>query len=95
MTIADIPMPAEKLAEWDGLCMELVDELLHSHPTGDILYVDLEGDALHCWKYHEAIVVDGIVHDPWFPDVRLPPSEYVERVFGDVPWELNPGADDD
>lgn len=95
LSIRDIPLSREQLDAWDGLCLELVNELLHSHPDGDILYIDLEGDPLHLWRYHAAIVVRGVVHDPWFPDARLPPAEYVERVFGsDVPWEINPGSDD-
>jgi len=46
--------------------------------------------------YHAALVLDGIVHDAWHPNVRLPPAEYVERVFGPgVTWELNPGSDEE
>lgn len=80
------------LSTWDGLCMELVNELLHVRPDGDILWVDTPGHPR--WRYHTAIVLDGLVFDPWHPAVRLPPAEYVAAVFGgDAPWEINPGAE--
>lgn len=96
LTVNDFPLSRAQLRKWDGWCLELVNELLHSHPSGDILYVDLEHDPLHRWKYHAAIVLDGLVYDPWHPSARLPPADYVREVFGDgTPWEINPGADDD
>ena len=89
---APVTFPAD-LDEWDGLCLEWVNEQLHTHEDGAILYVDLE--ALdHHWRYHAALVLDGLVYDAWNPDVRLAPSEYVAHVFGHaVPWEINPGSE--
>jgi hypothetical protein len=93
-----VELPTD-LAEWEGWCLELVNELLRTYPDSDILYVDLMDHPR--WTYHAAIVVDGIVHDAWHPDVRLPPAEYVRKVFGcegatwEFTWELNPGADED
>jgi hypothetical protein len=95
ITIADFPLSPRELAKWHGWCLELVDALLESHPTGAILYVDgLPFD--HRWKFHAALVLDGVVFDAWHPDVRLPPEAYVRRVFGDLAtWEINPGGDDE
>lgn len=87
------------LSQYDGWCLELVDELLGIFPSGEILWVEPpDGDL--CvggtdWKYHVAIVLDGIVYDAWNLDVRLPPKEYVEAVFGFAKWEMNPGSKDD
>lgn len=80
----------EGLNHWDGLCLELVDYLLRSHPQGEILWVEPQSGP---WKYHAVMVLDGIVHDAWHPDVMLPPAEYVQVVFGPhAPWEMNPGG---
>lgn len=83
-------------ATYDGLCLELVNELLHQHPSGRILYVEplLGDDLLGKWKYHAALLLDGIVYDAWHPLLRLPPAEYVAAVFGAATWEINPGSDD-
>lgn len=93
--MASVVLPADT-TPWEGWCLELVNELLGKHPDGDILYVALR-DTHPTWRYHAAIVVDGIVHDAWHPTVRLPPAEYVERVFGRhvESWELNPGDDEE
>lgn len=94
---AAVTLPTD-LAPWEGWCLELVDSLLHQHPTGDILYVEPNPRTRlgRRWKYHAAMVLDGVVYDAWHPEVRLPPAEYVAKVFGEwATWELNPGADDD
>lgn len=79
------------LREYDGWCLELVDSLLHKHPTGRVLYVGpLDGHPT--WQWHAALVLDGIVYDAWHPMVRLPPAEYVAEVFGGgVEWEVIEG----
>jgi len=74
----------ESVEDFDGLCGELVDLLIHKHGEEkvDILYVD--GD-LKCgdlsWFYHMAAVIDGVVHDAWFPKLVLPPDEYLKTAF--------------
>lgn len=74
--MSNVDLPTD-LAPWDGWCLELVDSLLHQHPTGDILYVEPRpGSRMwRRWKYHAALVLDGIVYDAWHPEVRLPPAE--------------------
>lgn len=93
--VVELPT-ADVLAEWDGLCLELVNSLLHAHPTGEVLWVEpRHGSRMwRRWKYHAALVLDGLVWDAWHPEVRLPPAEYVAAVFGaGTPWEMNPGVE--
>lgn len=74
----------ETIEDFDGLCGELVDLLIHEYgeEAVDILYID--GD-IKCenwtWSYHMVAVIDGIVHDAWFPKLMLPPDEYVIAAF--------------
>lgn len=89
----EVDLTGYDLDDYDGMCLELVDDLLHAHPSGSILYVEPAGGP---WRYHAALVLDGLVYDAWHPDVRVAPAEYVRKVFGDgTPWEVNPGAADD
>jgi hypothetical protein len=77
------------LAEYDGFCLDLVDELLHTHPQGMILYVECahsEAGRRRGWRYHAAMVLDGLVYDAWYPSVRRSPADYVKHVFGDWAW---------
>ncbi len=91
--MSTVHLPTD-LSPYEGLCLELVDHLLHQHPDGAILYIDLE-DEPGPWRYHAALLLDGLVYDAWFPEVRLPPEEYVAEVFGEgVVWEVNPGSED-
>jgi hypothetical protein len=80
------------LAEYDGMCLELANDLLSDHPRGSVLYVECDGSdtgARLGWRYHAAIVLDGIVYDAWHPHVRDTPKNYVEQVFGSgVEWEI-------
>lgn len=77
---------------WEGDCLELVNQLLGTYPEADILWIDPKEGP---WKYHAVLVLNGIVHDAWHPEVMEPPATFVERVFGHgTPWELNPGAED-
>ena len=91
LSVDDFLLSRAQLRAWNGACLELVDELLHSHPTGRILYVDhLTG----CWRYHAVLVLNGLVYDAWHPKVRLPPAAYVRAVFGEHDdWEIDPGTD--
>lgn len=90
--MSEVMFPPD-LEPWDGYCLELVNLLLCEHTTGEILWVEPRTGP---WRYHAVLVLDGVTHDPWHPDVRLPPAKYVATVFGrGTPWEMNPGADDD
>lgn len=76
--------------------MEWVDAQLGEHPDGDILWIDFEPHQHPHWRYHAALVLDGIVYDAWFPNLGLSPKEHVRQVFGsDVLWEINPGQNED
>lgn len=77
----------EGLGDYDGMCGELADAVLHRYPDAKILYVKPENmsEDLICgeepWSYHMVAVVDGIVHDAWFPELMLPPKQYVKQAF--------------
>lgn len=88
--MAAVALPAdEELQAYDGWCLELVNELLGEHHNGSVLYVEPQNHDR--WRYHAALVLEGLVYDAWFPTVRLPPAEYVAAVFGpDTPWEIIP-----
>lgn len=89
LSVADFPLSKAQLREWNGACLDLVNDLMHSHPTGDTLWID---NPTPHWRFHAALVLDGAVYDAWHPHVRLPPAAYVAAVFGeDVSWEINPG----
>jgi len=86
------------LEEVDGQCGEVCDEVLRKHPRASILYItpsDPDDSFLmytpdgtcYDWCYHMVPVVDGVVHDAWFPDRLLPPEEYIV-IFGDCEWEI-------
>ncbi len=84
---------AETVADYEGICGELADAVLHlvsasGDEDGQILYIDLEDHPE--WRYHMVPVVDGIVHCAWFSDLMLPPSEYVEKAFSGfrVEWSV-------
>ena len=77
----------EGLEDYDGFCGELADAVLHRHPGAKILYIEpcCKWTYLNYgddgWRYHMVAVVDGIVHDAWFPELLLPPEQYVEQAF--------------
>ena len=77
----------EELEDYEGFCGELADQVLHRNPDAQILYIkpayefgflNYKDDG---WRYHMVAVVDGIVHDAWFPELLLPPEQYVEKAF--------------
>lgn len=80
----------EDLDEYRGYCGELADAIMHRYPNAQILYVkprkDWEDLAIgdDICRYHMAAVVDGIVHDAWFPELLLPPDRYVKQAFPNV-----------
>ena len=76
----------ESLKEYEGFCGELVDAIIHwmGEQRVRIMYLQDDGDGLGpggCWSYHMVPVIDGHVHDAWFPDYVLPPKEYIRVAF--------------
>lgn len=81
----------ESLLDYEGLCGELVDAIIHwfGQKRVHILYIKPKGELDSIdngidrwgWSYHMVAVIDGIVHDPWFPSLILPPQEYVLSAF--------------
>lgn len=73
-------------AAWNGWCVPLVDALLDLYPCEAFLWIDCKlGPGL--WQFHAVVVLCGVVHDAWNPILVLPPTAYVARVFGRVPWK--------
>jgi hypothetical protein len=86
------------IESFEGLCGELCDELLHEHPDAKILYIGpVDPDdhfvmhgadgQIYYWMYHMVPVIDGVVHDAWFPEMLLPPDQYV-AIFKECQWEI-------
>lgn len=78
------------LADFEEQCIALAREVTERH-EGTILVVVPVGDRLglphptrrrHFWSFHAAPVVGGMVHDPWFHKLILPPVEYAAKAFG-------------
>jgi len=77
----------ENVEDYDEFCGELVDGIIHwlGEERVSILHIDA-GDGLILragdpWRYHMVPIVDGNVHDAWYPHLVLPPEEYVKRAF--------------
>ena len=81
----------ESLSDYEGMCGELVDALIHrlGEERVKILYIKPQNelDAIENgidswgWKYHMVAVIDGMVHDAWFPNFVLPPKGYMRCAF--------------
>lgn len=69
----------ETLEDYEGMCGELCDVVMHRVPGAEILYVHL--DVHPEWTYHMVPVVNGLVHCAWFPALILPPREYITTAF--------------
>jgi len=41
-------------------------------------YID---DVFPGWLYHRALVINNLVHCPWFPNMLLPPKEFCQQAF--------------
>lgn len=103
LTLASRPVvlpSGVELDEWEGCCIDLAGSLQETY-GGDLLYIegdDLRGPDGTAWKWHAALLRDGVVYDAWFPHLRLPPDDHVLEAFGPeagARWEINPGAEDD
>lgn len=76
----------ETLEEYDGFCGELVDAIIHWMGEQRVRIMYLKGDCDGigpdcCWSYHMVPVIDGRVHDAWFPALVVPPDEYLLAAF--------------
>lgn len=88
------------LKEWDGICLELVNEL-NIEFNGSVLFIRptwadhaLSSPDETPWSYHAAMLLDGLVYDPFFPASVLSPHEFVKAVFGGVAVEITVFSDD-
>lgn len=79
----------ERLDEYEGMCGELVDALLHwLGEEPDIAIVWFEPPFGHAlipdsdWRYHSVLEYGGLIHCAWFPDVIESADDYNQEVFG-------------
>lgn len=90
----------ESLSDYESMCGELVDQLIHFYGENrvQILYIRPQSseDAIEThaeplgWQFHMVAMIDGVVHDPWYPELVLPPEEYVRAAFAGqhLRWEI-------
>ena len=76
----------ESLSEYEGYCGELTDAIIHwlGEQRVRIMYIkgDESGFGPDCsWYYHVVPVIDGRVHDAWFPDCVFTPKKYIKAAF--------------
>ena len=87
LTVELLAEMGETIDEYDGLCGELADILISKlgEDVVSILYIDGKECDLRCgdhsWSYHMVPIVHGVVHDAWFPDLMLPPRQYLKAAF--------------
>ena len=82
----------ESIEEYEGLCGELTDQVIKwlGEDMVSILFIDptnpyhLDDPDGGRWYYHMVPIVDGLVHDPWFPELVLEPREYFKKAFPGV-----------
>lgn len=73
----------QTIDDYDGLCGELVNDLQKTG-NGDDHIIYVEGDI--GWRYHMALLRDGLVHDAWCDAGALPPREWLIEMFGERAW---------
>lgn len=87
----------QHLSDYDFQCVELMGDVLdHVNKTDNMattqtLYINAismpniglrpRHKRSYCWRYHCVPVINGLVHDAWFPKLILPPKEYVAKAF--------------
>lgn len=89
LAIQTLEAAGETVDDYDGLCGELVDALIHKHGSDAVSIMYIKPPSMdiciqnghRLWSYHMVAVIDGAVHDAWFPDLILPPQEYLTAAF--------------
>lgn len=78
------------IADYDGNCDWLVADVMGwtEDEVVEAMYMEpaawgktLPWQEGWTWEWHMVAIVDGVVHDAWFPDLMLPPSEYIDEAF--------------
>lgn len=88
LAVAFLKERNESICDYEGFCGELVDGIIHflGEDRVDIMYLaetseaGIQGPA-EPWKYHMVPVIDGEVHDAWFPEIVALPTEYLRLAF--------------
>jgi len=79
----------QTLDDFRGLCVELIDEVMHWLDPKPYTCVTLDGvdgrelspmGSNENWDIHQVIEVDGLIHDGWWPE-PLPLDEYLKAQF--------------
>ncbi len=93
LAVAYLEHKGETLDEYEGICGELVDGMMHWLGEDRIRILYIKGESLECrdleWSYHMVAVIDGLVHDAWFPNFILPPEKYVKAAFPKTELEFS------
>lgn len=70
-------------SEFDGACIDFAGELVDATPGARLAYFgNLDNKA---WKYHAAMVLNGIVHDLWMAEPK--PLDLFMRHIGAIEVE--------
>lgn len=90
LALAFLNNHGETLEEYDGICGELTDSIIHwlGKESVNILYVE-RAAANSCllarcgkqWWYHMVPIIDGFVHDAWHPQYVAAPKRYAAVIF--------------
>ncbi len=85
IAVAYLEHIGETTDDYEDLCGELVDGIMHWIGEDAVRILYITGEELKCrdmeWSYHMVAVIDGLVHDAWFPNLILPPEEYLKKAF--------------
>lgn len=94
LSIRYLQRHGKSIDDYEGCCGEFVDDIIHWLGEGNVRIMYLRGGEAGIgprgmWSYHMVPVIDGHVHDAWFPDHVLPPEEYVHSVFAGQNAEIS------
>ncbi len=96
LAVAFLAKQNESISDYDGFCGELVDGIIHwlGEDRVAIMYLaetselGILGPA-KVWRYHMVPVIDGEVHDAWFPEIIASPREYLSLAFAEQKIEVS------
>jgi len=92
LAVASLEARGLELADFDGICGELADDLLHEHEALPcaLLWIDFPSGSREGWSYHMVAIIDGRVHDAWRPGFEFEPERYVAEAFPgeELEWEI-------
>jgi hypothetical protein len=86
IAVAYLEKTNQSVNDYCGNCGELVDDIMHWIGEDNVRIMYIEGGKwLMCgnlkWDWHMVAVIDGLVHDAWFPNLILSPLDYIKQAF--------------